>query len=64
MADSQQFKHIPTSEPIFYETLAAAAKCYPDQAKEHFEATVTANERGRAHPVEAFLEDYATAGAA
>lgn len=47
--------------PIFYETLAAAAHCAPADAYEHYHTTVNANPRGRAHPVESFLEDYAVA---
>lgn len=46
--------------PTFYEALAGAAKCSPADAYEHYNDTVTANERGQAHPVEAFLEDYVT----
>jgi len=49
--------------PIFYETLAAAAHCTPADAYEHYHSTVHANARGRAHPVEAFLEDYAVSAA-
>lgn len=49
--------------PVFYETLAAAAQCKPEDAYEHYHSTVRANVRGMNHPVEAFLEDYAVAGA-
>lgn len=58
MAENQ-----PLPTPIFYETLAVAAKCSPADAYEHFHTTQDANARGRQHPVEAFLEDYATASA-
>lgn len=53
MADT----HTATPEPIFYETLAVAAKCTPLEAKEHYEVEVNL---GRPHPVERFLEDYAS----
>lgn len=49
----------PLPTPVFYETLAEAAHCTPADAYEHFHTTQDANARGRAHPVEAFLEDYA-----
>lgn len=48
-----------TPTPIFYEALAEAAKCSPADAYEHYHTTQNANPRGREHPVEAFLEDYA-----
>lgn len=46
---------IPT--PVFYETLAAAAKCSTADAYEHFH---TMQPRQQEHHVESFLTEYAT----
>lgn len=51
-----------TPTPIFYEALAAVAHCTPDEAADHYLLTAHSEPRGRAHPVEAFLEDYTGAG--
>jgi len=52
---------VTTAEPIFYETLAAAAVCSPADAAEHFAALREKypefSDR-RAHLVETFLEEY------
>lgn len=48
-----------TPNPIFYETLAASAKCGKAEAYEHYHLVVSNHIAGRIHPVEAFLEEYA-----
>lgn len=47
---------ITLPNPIFYETLAEAARCTPADAYEHFH---TIRPKAQQHHVEAFLEDYA-----
>lgn len=52
-----QTKHV--GEPIFYETLAAAAKCSPADALEHLDQLESDDGSYIAHPLTDFLTEYA-----